>query len=216
MRGAEANGSELQTARLGRGLTQEQLAALAGVDVKTVRKAEQGKRLDLDTLTRLAFALQTELQRLLVLSPSETELQIRRRDAVLRWQRAWDEQSHERVLQEFHEDAVLRLPGVGNIPFSGVFRGKEEIRRAHETAWATCRTEPVPADDFPVLVIDDTVLVTSRKGVHLPDGGIARLTCVHIFRFEGELIREQHVEYDTLEFARLLQLPPQGSPESSR
>lgn len=68
------------SARVEPGLTQEQLAALADVDVKTVRKAEQGKRLDLGTLTRLAFALDTELNRVIRPSPSETETQIRRRD----------------------------------------------------------------------------------------------------------------------------------------
>jgi transcriptional regulator with XRE-family HTH domain len=67
MRGALANGKEFLLARTKLGLTQDQLAVLADVDVKTVRKAEHGKRLDLGTLTRLAHALKTDLQQLLVI-----------------------------------------------------------------------------------------------------------------------------------------------------
>jgi len=208
MRGAEANGPELQAARLGRGLTQEQLATLADVDVKTVRKAEQGKRLDLGTLTRLAFALQTDLRKLLVASLSETELQIRRRDIVLRWQRAWDEQAIDQLMELFHDDATLRLPGGPTIPFSGTFRGKEEIRRANELAWASSYTEPVPAHNFTVFVAEDTVLLSGKKGIHLPDGRIVQLSGIHLFRFQDDRIADLQVEYDTLEFARLLQLLP--------
>jgi transcriptional regulator with XRE-family HTH domain len=62
MRGSYADGERLRTARVGRGFTQEQLAALADVDVKTVRKAEHGKRLDAGTLARLALALEVDVR----------------------------------------------------------------------------------------------------------------------------------------------------------
>ncbi|MCA9204315.1 MAG: helix-turn-helix transcriptional regulator [Planctomycetales bacterium] len=64
MRGATANAKSAVKARQSLGLTQEELARLADVDVKTVRKAEHGGRLDLDTFTKLAFALQTDLNQL--------------------------------------------------------------------------------------------------------------------------------------------------------
>jgi transcriptional regulator with XRE-family HTH domain len=221
VRGARANGKELRVARLRRGLTQEQLAALADVDVKTVRKAEHGMRLDLGSLTRLAFALKKELNRLIRLSRSETEIQIRRRDVVIRWHRAWDARDMEAILTDYHEHAVMHLPGGPNIPFGGTFRGKDEIRRAFGICWSTCRTEPERAEDFSLLVSDNSVVLTGPKGVYLPSGELARLWCLQVFTFEGNLIFDHRVEYDTLKFAELLQLPrqtdsPGNSPETSR
>jgi transcriptional regulator with XRE-family HTH domain len=213
MRGALANGDQLQAARASRGLTQEQLAALADVDVKTVRKAEQGKRLDLGTLTRLAFALDVELNQIIRPSRSETEIQIRRRDVVMRWHRAWDARDMNALLTLFHEHAIMQMPGGLNIPIGGTFRGKAEIRRLHEMAWSICETEPVPPEDFSLLVADDTVILQGRKGIRLPNGESVKLAAVHIFRFEGDLIAEVHVEYDTLRFAQLLGLP---SPDASK
>ena len=65
MRGVTANGEVIRAERIARGLTQEKLATLAGLDVKTVRKAEHGKRLDATTLAHIAKALRVELSRLI-------------------------------------------------------------------------------------------------------------------------------------------------------
>ena len=65
MRGATANGEIIRAQRIALGLTQDKFATLAGLDVKTVRKAEQGKRIDVSTLTRIARALRVDVSRLL-------------------------------------------------------------------------------------------------------------------------------------------------------
>jgi DNA-binding transcriptional regulator YiaG len=46
MRGVPTNGTLIRTLRQSLALTQEELATIASCDVKTVRKAEQGKRLE--------------------------------------------------------------------------------------------------------------------------------------------------------------------------
>ena len=51
MRGKPVHGDRIHNLRKAHGMTQEQLADSAGLDVKTVRKAEQGRRLDLGTIT---------------------------------------------------------------------------------------------------------------------------------------------------------------------
>jgi hypothetical protein len=107
---------------------------------------------------------------------------------------------------------VLRLPGTPNIPFSGIFRGRNEIRQANEAAWASCRTAPPEPSDFSLLAVDDTVLMQGHKGVALPNGEFARLWCLQVFTFERDLIIDHHVEYDTLNFAQLLQFPPPETP----
>lgn len=221
MRGAVANGKQIRTARLTRGLTQEEVAALADLDVKTVRKAEQGQRLDLGPLTRLAHVLQTDVSQLIRPIRPESDLQARRHEHVLRWNRTWEARDGAALAELYHEHAVLHLPGGPNIPFGGTFRGRDEIRRANETAWSTCRTEPSDPDDYSVLATDDSGILQGMMGVHLPNGEIVRLWCLQVFTFEGDLIANHRVEYDTLNFARLLQFPmPQDPPgeqsESSR
>ena len=58
MRGIVANGGAIVAARRAAGLTQEQLASAADCDVKTVRKAEQGReRVDLRVVVRIAKTL---------------------------------------------------------------------------------------------------------------------------------------------------------------
>lgn len=190
MRGTIADGPALRAARTSRGLTQEQLAARAQIDVKTVRKAEQGKRLDLGTLTQIAFALDVELNQIIHLSPSETEVQVRRRDVVLRWLRAWEVRDLDALVALHHEHVVMHLPGGPGIPFSGTFRGHAEFRRLHESAWSTSETVPIPREDFSLLVADDTVIWNARPGLKLPDGRVVKLPAVHIYRFEGDLIAE--------------------------
>jgi transcriptional regulator with XRE-family HTH domain len=209
MRGAQANGEQIQSSRRARGLTQEQLASLAGIDVKTVRKAERGRRIDLGTITKISFALEVAVCGLVVPTRSPQELEIRRRDAVLHWHRCWDARDMEGLLSIYHDDAVLHLPGGPDIPFAGEHRGKEAIRSANEIAWARCESDPVDDKDFNLLVSDDAVILNDKKGVRLPGGEFVRLMCLQIFTFsqQSDIVLDHRVEYDTLTFARLVQLP---------
>ncbi len=57
MRGLAVNGRELHRRRCERGLTQDALAHLASCNVKTVRNAERGRRVDAATVKRIADAV---------------------------------------------------------------------------------------------------------------------------------------------------------------
>jgi transcriptional regulator with XRE-family HTH domain len=219
MRGVLVCGEQFRNARIQRGLTQESLAERADLDVKTVRNAEAGKRVDLETLGRLAVALGANPSQFIGPGEAAAGLQDRRRDVVHHWLRAWDARDGGTLEALYHDDATMRLPGGPTIPFGGIYRGKAEIRRAHEIAWSTCRTEPIREGDLTFLVSEDVVLMQGVKGVYLPDGTIARLRCVHIYTFAGDLIIDHRADYDTLEFVSLLELPPPddvASPGSSR
>lgn len=203
-----ANGENVQATRLKLGLTQEQLAKLADVDVKTIRKAEQGKRLDLGTLTRVAYGLKTSLLHLIIPTNAENISELKRRESVMQWHQAWDDQDIEALLTLYDEEAILRLPGGPSLPTGGTFRGKSQIRTANLTAWSSCNTAPICTQDFSLFVCDDAVILNGKKSFCLPDGQLTPLACIHIFKFKAELIVDHQVEYDTLEFARLIQLYP--------
>jgi ketosteroid isomerase-like protein len=210
MRGVFADGASIRSVRIDRGLTQERLADLAELDVKTVRKAERGCRLDLSTLGRLARALETVTGRLVRPDLAETATQTRHRQVVAAWIAAWDARDADGVLAAYHEEATLRLPGGPTIPFHGSFHGKDQIRRANDIAWTACRTDPVSPHEVAIHVADDVVVVEGPKGFRRPDGEVVRLWCVHIFTFREGRVIDHRVEYDTLEFVRALGMSAAG------
>jgi transcriptional regulator with XRE-family HTH domain len=199
-RGIVVRGSAVQSFRHARGLTQEELAKLANLDVKTVRNAEQGKRLDADTLQRLAKALEAELATLVEPTEDAGSRQEKWRQLVLDWQRLFDEHDIEGLMALYHNDAVLSLPGGENIPFGGIYRGKAEVRKAHEIAWQQTRQQPIELADVTILVSDAGVTLSGAKGVYLPDGRLVRFPSLQMFTFADDLIREHQVQFDTLEF----------------
>ena len=208
MRGAIADGVQIREARIRQGLTQEQLASRADMDVKTVRKAEQGKRLDAGTLARLALALGVNVQSLVRRAEDVSAAQAARRRVVERWQAGWDARDIDAIMALYHDHAELHLPGGPQIPFSGIHRGIREIHRAIELAWATAQTVPQKSEDSTLIVSGDSVVLHGRRGLRLPDGGTQWLSNIHIFTFNDGLILEQRVDYDTLGFSQALGLPP--------
>jgi ketosteroid isomerase-like protein len=187
-------------------MTQEQLAESAGLDVKTVRKAEQGKRLDLGTITKLCFALQTDLRHLVQPGRSAADREIRQRDVVISWQRAFNARGLDGLLRCYHEEAVLHLPGAPQIPFGGTFRGHKAIRGASQLLWKTCDTQLLDDKDYKILVAGDTAVVQGQQGLRLPDGRHSSLHYVQVLQFADDRIVDHRVDYDTLNVARLLQL----------
>lgn len=207
MRGVTVNGDKLLASRLQMGLTQEELGRLARVDSKTIRKAEQGKRLDLTTLTRLAYALKTDLQQLIVPSDAETGQQVTWRDIFLQWSRAFDECNGELLMATYHDDAALYLPSGPNFPFAGVSRGKEAIRRAHESAW-TLRQDPIGMDEITFIPSDQGLAFGGSKRYYKPSGDTFKCHVLHMLTFRDNLIFEHHVEFDTLDFMKQLGMLP--------
>lgn len=210
MRGALSNGDQIRTARANRGLTQEQLATLADVDVKTVRKAEQGKRLDVGTLARLALALQIDVNSVVRAAVNATAEQIARRTVVEKWQAAWDARDNDALLDLYHDQAQLHLPGGRDIPFSGTHRGKDGIGRAQRLAWSTAQTVPQKPADYSLITAGDTVVLHGVRGLRSANGESVWLSNIHIFRFEGDRIIDHRVEYDTLGFRQAIDLPPRA------
>ncbi len=216
MRGAIANGTEILDRRLSLGWTQEQLATRARVDVKTIRKAEKGKRLDLVSLTQIGVALDSGLRLIVRTGQSARQREIQRRDVVMKWNRAFDCHDMTALLQCYHDEAILHLPGDAPIQLSGKFRGKDEIRRAYDIAWKIRPSEPVRDADFLLFVGDKTAVLLGRKLIHPQVRNSTSLRSVQIFEFQEESIRHHEIHYDTLILAQLLEDSPHEDPGDSR
>lgn len=216
MRGAIANGAEILDRRLHLGWTQEQLATRAKVDVKTIRKAEKDKRLDLVTLTQIGVALDADLSLIVRTGQSARQREIQRRDVVMKWNRAFDCHDMTALQECYRDDATLHLPGDSRILLSGKFRGKTEIRRAYETAWSAKPSNRTRDTDFTLIVGDTTVVLLGRKLIHPPVRKSTILKSVQIFAFHEELILNHEVYCDTLTLERLQEDPPHGNPGGSR
>lgn len=216
MRGVIVDGPRLRSARVQRGLTQEQLATSADVDVKTVRKAERSGRLDVATLVRLATPLEVGVESVMQDGHHEathSDLQA----IAFRWLAAWDARDGDALMDLFHEDAVMHLPGAPLVPFGGTHRGRDAIRRANDLAWATARTTPEPTKNYSVIAGEDVVILQGYKGIQLPDGQVVRLWGYHLIRVDRGLIVDFRAEYDTLRFAEIVGLLPMTRPaETSR
>jgi transcriptional regulator with XRE-family HTH domain len=74
----KANGEEIRRRRKRQGLTQEKVAEAAELNVRTIRRAEEGKRMSARTLDRIAQALGAQAEALVYLeraveAPSRSE-----------------------------------------------------------------------------------------------------------------------------------------------
>ena len=208
MRGARANGERIKRLRKSQGLTQERLAQFSGCDAKTVRSAERGHSLDLNSLGRIAGALAVPFE-IIIKRDDESSSQFQVGVAIVReyWQ-AFVKQDLDAIMEAFHNDAVVRLPGAPEIPFAGQYRGKEQIRRMHEITFATAQTEPLSPDDTHFFGSGDYVFV--RGSARLRDkasGKVATLWVTHAFRLKDLMIIELTVGYDSLEMSKVISTP---------
>ena len=206
MRGVTAYGEGIRSARMRKGITQEELAALADVDVKTVRKAEHGKRMDLKTLARLSLVLGIDVSRLVVREYPTTGTDHFYVRVVEEWLNAFDARDIERLMSVYHHDAILHLPGYPDIPFGGRHVGLTEIRNATELAWKTAQTSPQHPGDCTITVSGESVFYYGLRGLHRPNGERVMLSAIHVFHFEGQKVIEHLVEYDTVAAAEILEL----------
>jgi transcriptional regulator with XRE-family HTH domain len=204
VRGASPDGEYLRASRRARGLTQGQLAELAGLDVKTIRMAEQGRRLDLVTIRRLATTMEVDVARLVRVEPTSPrltpQLATLRLKTLSQWRRAVRRGEDERALLHYQDHAILRLPGAPMLVAQDHYAGKEQIRTAYQTEsqWIT------PGLDArsirPLLVGDSEAVLRVNRIVKSSRKHPITLPVHHWFRFSHTYIIEHNILFDTLRF----------------
>jgi transcriptional regulator with XRE-family HTH domain len=200
-RGVFPDGPSLIEARKSRGLTQEQLAAIAEVDVKTIRKGESTQRLDVATLKRITAALGLELPKTLA---DQSRIREEHFAVIKSWQGAWYRRELQRLLDCYDPNAVLCLPGAPQLPFCGRHTGQSAIAKVCEIVWRLFASRPCSECEFFVAENPSQVvlrccsqIITSRSSM--------QLTSTHHFLVKDLKVIEHHVEYDTLMMSQLLE-----------
>ena len=139
-RGVTVDGKRLRELRQLRGLTQDELARVAGIAERTVRSAEAGLRIRVDFLRFLATSLGIETVDL-VADRSELRVFAAEDKQVNSLLQAIHGYAFENDLSGYHRlmspSILLRLPGPESIPFVGEYRGLDGLRLLYERAQAT-------------------------------------------------------------------------------
>jgi transcriptional regulator with XRE-family HTH domain len=190
MRGVIANGEKIVALRKRVGLTQEMLAADAGCDVKTLRRAERSQRLDIASLRRIAARLDVTVQDLIA------EKYADRREANLaatwRFLQAFNAHDSGGVAESFCEDGVILIMADPAVPGAGEFRGRDQIRRWAEICFTNFRTDPVTPENSRMDVVGDLVFNRLDRPhlEFLPTGKQANVYLTSEFRIASGLIAE--------------------------
>jgi transcriptional regulator with XRE-family HTH domain len=198
MRGSTANGPNIRRQRKRLGLTQEELAGRAEVDVKTVRNAEANRSLDAGTLQRIALALSVELSYIAVTS-SDSDRQARRRIRVVQqWIEAFNRQDVESMLIIYHDDAELSFPFGGEMPGGGTFKGKQQLRRQAEKSFACFQTDPFTEQSVRIHCAGDFVFLRGSVTVTVKATGASfTAELMHEFQFNDDKVTRHTGLFDT-------------------
>lgn len=151
------NGRRLVELRKSRGLTQEQLAAHADCDVKTIRAAEHSHRVDLQTASSLAATLGVPLGEVVLPSattPADEEAHLQ---AVRRQVAAINARDPDAFAATFTVDGVNHVNAHPDLPGAGVQRGRDEIREGARIAFETYVSEPITPEMVEFRVVGDKV-----------------------------------------------------------
>jgi transcriptional regulator with XRE-family HTH domain len=200
MRGAFTKGARIRQLRQSLTLTQEELASRASCDVKTLRAAESGRRIDVRTLHGIAAALAVSPSEIIETAGSlqHRHQRIRR---VREWQRALQNGDVDALLRIYRPDAVVRLPWFEAIPGSGVHQGSGRLRRVATSIVSRLAFEPAAPRSFRVHAAEEFVFLRGQVKAALREKRKNRREVAtfvfHEFCFQGNDVREHVVLIDT-------------------
>jgi len=157
MRGIQLHGPAIKQQRKSLGLTQQRLAFQAECDTKTIRKAENSQRVDVDTALRIAAALGVAIGDLV--APSSIEHQRANTLVAEAWVDAFNARDPEAVTNCFHEDGVIHVLADRSTPGAGEFGGHARIREWALVSFETFHSEPVTRDMYAIDAVGDHVFL---------------------------------------------------------
>lgn len=191
MRGITVDGAEILRQRKRLGWTQEELAARAHVDVKTIRHAELSRNVDPSTLTRIAGALDVDAG---ALQGDGGDLETFRRRQVDRWLDAYQQRDVHEMLAVYHDDAVVICPSEPRRKIVG----KDQFREQLVQWMDRFEAEPMDSSNPRILHDDRFVLVRARWSLtHIVTGNRFESESLIEFEFRGGKVARQTTLLDT-------------------
>ncbi|MFO0999033.1 MAG: nuclear transport factor 2 family protein [Planctomycetaceae bacterium] len=209
------SGALLRRLRMERGMTQFQLARIAGYTERLVRKAEKGGRLDIVTIRNLASALSMGGQ---LVSPDS--LCLDNLSVAKLWVQGFDELGagmSSAVEPYLSEDFVLDCPGdPETTPFAGIFEGLSGLQQ-----WLTryfSVFEHRSGRELEFIAGSDSVVARWREACSLRGSTCRPIRVSMYFRFRDGMIVRIEKDYDTkaVEDAILNALEHQIEPPESK
>ncbi|MEZ6130772.1 MAG: nuclear transport factor 2 family protein [Planctomycetaceae bacterium] len=167
MRGVRTDGEQIAKLRKARGLTQEQLAAAADVDVTTLRRMEKGaRRFDLRSVMSVADALAVDLCHLLPeVTANDVDQTAVNEEIVRHWHDAFLASDLELVLALHTEDTVLEIPAAEGLPAAGNFHGIAQLREHLTELFQLFKVRAVREDDFQLHAVEDLVFLRTTATI---------------------------------------------------
>jgi len=143
MRGIQVDSQRFRQLRRARGLTQQDLASLAGVGERTVRNAETGRRVRLDFLRFLAAALGIDVVEVV---DDRDEIRValrehRRVEHIVAALECHVSGSPDELLALMTRDVLYVMPGPTEIPICGEYRGPDGFWRLIDRSVASVAYE---------------------------------------------------------------------------
>ncbi len=206
MRGTPVDGQLIRKTRKSMGLTQEQLAADAECDVKTLRKAEKSQHIDQCTVDRIALALKLEATDLInsaALDVEQANIQL-----VLSWQEAFNRRDPVAMAELFHTDGSVTVMADIPMPGGGEFLGKDGVLEWGRVCFATMRTQHITRDMFQIDAAGDFVFMRGLTDVEVTSlitNQTAKASAAHEFRIRNGKIAALRVITNTAAIAKILQ-----------
>jgi transcriptional regulator with XRE-family HTH domain len=193
MRGVRVNETLFRQLRRARGLSQRELAGLAGVGERTVRNAESGQRVRLDFLRFLAIALGADAADL-VHDNDELRVAMREQSRVSSIFLAIGALVQKRDTSEFlklmTKNVVVNIPGPPEVPFCGEFRGVDDVRRLEDINRKTLSYER-PPEIRDVRASGKFVVMSGQDWLRaIPTGKSFTAWWHHVYEFDnGHIVR---------------------------
>lgn len=201
MRGILANGRTIRVIRSACAMTQEDLATLAGCDVKTVRSAERGRSVDVKTLRAISAALDVPVAAIAQVndSPEQTADRV---NSTWAWQRALNAREVPAMLQMYHADAEIHFPPFESFNSRTVHRGTRAIRQLFKSVLARVELKPAAPKSFRLHVADEYLFFRGQvQGRIRAAQRPFKVDVFHELRFRGGAAANHIVLFDTAPFA---------------
>lgn len=208
--GVRVNGPRLQALRLQAGLTQEELAALAGYSDRLIRKAESSGLLRVSTIRILAQTLSERGLKVtaedLTFLPSSVAMEICRLLITS------NSQEFAAIRAKLCDSLELHVAGEAPaIPFAGTFSGIDGLRQFMNILHATAEIRSFEQNNISAYSSADgevLVLKSDMRTIRSAQQAFASVWWFFEFRFTDATVRSIRIFLDTGVVSRLLRDGP--------